>query len=232
MAGIVEGVKGALGISNFPLAGVFDTIIQFVTYLFFGLIALGIVFLLLRYRRKKKSGNLKKISWWEEIGGRMTLVRDDDAEELTIPGTNLKLLYVKRTNSWLPRFTRGITKDHYFVAITSNKEIVNFELTAINHDMKTAGLLYDHTDMRWAAENIREFVKRNFKDKSVPWWREYKDIISVALMIFVMTFSFVIIIWFMRGMVADLGNVSQSIAGAAEKLNACTPPGSGVILSP
>ena len=48
----------------------------------------------------------------------------------------------------------------------------------INEETKEAGLEYDHTDMRYALTNLLALIKRNYRDKSQPWWREYKDVIG------------------------------------------------------
>ncbi len=166
--------------------------------------------------------------WFEEIGDVPMLIRIDKAEEIGVPGTNLKLFHIKSSNSWLPRFTRGITPTMFFIMVTKNKELVNFTLRGIEKDLAEAKLSYDHTDMRWAAENMREFVKRNYKDKAVKWWKEYAGVITTAIYILIMTFSFVIILFFLRGVVEDIGTVASSMNTAIDKLNVCSP-GSGVI---
>ncbi len=215
--------------TNFNLGGIFDKILLIGTLIFVIIIVGAIMFFILKWKGKQKLGNLKEIHWWEEINGKLTPIRVDQAEELTIPGTNLKLLHVKKSNTWLPRFTRGISPTVYYVAITAHKEIVNFTLKSLDESMMEAGLDYDHTDMRWAAENLREFVKRNYKDKAVKWWQQYAGVITTAAFILVMTFSFVIILFFMRGIVSDIGVVANNMAEAANQLNLCTPQGSGVI---
>ncbi len=215
--------------TNFNLGGIFDKILLIGTLIFVIIIVGAIMFFILKWKGKQKLGNLKEIHWWEEINGKLTPIRVDQAEELTIPGTNLKLLHVKKSNTWLPRFTRGISPTVYYVAITAHKEIVNFTLKSLDESMMEAGLDYDHTDMRWAAENLREFVKRNYKDKAVKWWQQYAGVITTAAFILVMTFSFVIILYFMRGVVSDIGVVAKNMAEAANQLNLCTPQGSGVI---
>ena len=116
----------------------------------------------------------------------------------------------------------------FFVALTKNKELVNFTLKTIDETRAKSDLSYDHTDMRWAAENLREFVKRNYKDKAVTWWKEYSHIIGIAIFIVIMTISMVTIIYFLRGAIRDIGSIASQLAKVAEQLNACSP-GSGVI---
>lgn len=183
------------------------------------------------YSKKKKSQNLK-IGWWEEVNGRLIPLNVDDCLEIIPPGTNLKVFYIKTKDLWLPRFTRGITKDLFYVAITPDREIVNFSLKSLSEDRKEAGLEYDHTDMRWAAENTKEFIKRNYRDKSTKWWQLYKDTIATVVFIVILTISMAIIIYMLTRFTGQLGTVSGSLSSAVDKLNMCAPqPTSGVITS-
>ena len=189
----------------------------------------GMVFMFFRWKKGQKGGIYKEIHWWEDVSGQLVSTRIDKVTEIVIPGTNLRVFYIKDKNMWLPRFARGITLNKFFVAITKNKEMVNFTLKSIDNDLAKANLTYDHTDMRWAAENLREFVKRNYKDKATNWWKEYSTVIGVVIFIVFMTASLVTIIYFMRGMVADIGEVANGLSIAIDKINACSP-GSGVVV--
>ena len=71
--------------------------------------------------------------------------------------------------------------------------------------MKESGLEYDHTDMRYAMVNLSELIKRNYRDKAIPWWKEYKDIIAVVILVFVMTLSFIFIIMQISKLIIDVG---------------------------
>lgn len=209
--------------SSFNYSGIISNVGTVVAIIVAAVLAGFFIYMLYRWKNKKDTGLEKEIYWWEEVNGRMIPLRKDSAEEISIPGTNLKVFYIKKTNTWLPRFVRGITPTMFYVAISSTKEIVNFTLESLDKSMKEAGLTYDHTDMRWAAENMREFVKRNYKDKATPWWKEYQGVITTALYILVMTFSFVIIIYFLRGVITDIGGVAAALEGAVEKINLCAP---------
>lgn len=226
----MANILDSFGMSQVNFGGIIDNVSAI--GLLIGIVIFVFIFGFLIFTRgkKKKKGIFKQIQWWEEVNGRLIPVRMENAEEITIPGTSLKLFHIKSTDTWLPRFPRGVTPALFFVAITPTKELVNFTLKSISQDMKEAGLEYDHTDMRWAAENLREFVKRNYKDKSVPWWKEYSGIISTAIFIVIMTVSFLAIIYFLRGVVQDIGGISSALSTAVEKINVCSP-GSGVVVS-
>ena len=114
--------------------------------------------------------------------------------------------------------------------IKNNREIVNFTLQNINEHAE-AELEYDHTDMRWAAENTKEFIKRNYRDKSTKWWQLYKDTISTVIHIVIHTVSWAIMTYFLIKFTRELGSVAGQLASAVEKLNMCGSYGSGILPS-
>jgi len=77
--------------------------------------------------------------------------------------------------------------------------------------MIEAGLDYDHTDMRYAYANLREIIKRNYRDKATKWWKEYANIIAVVVFVFVFTISF----WFLIG---KIGGLIDSLSGILDKI--------------
>lgn len=194
--------------------------IYFFVGLFFIILVVGGFFgtLIILRGRNKRRGMMKKIGWWEEVAGteRLEPTTMDEVEEVVIPGTTLRVFYCKKKDLWLPRFTKGITKDLYYVLFTPTRQMVNFTLKSLTKDLKEAKLDYDHTDMLWAAENTREFIKRNYRDKSIKWWQAYQGVITTAIYIMVMTFSLVIIIYFMRGIAQDFQETARIISKAVE----------------
>ncbi len=210
-----------------PLDGFNPSIIIDKIYFFTGIVllmvALGGLFFGMWFikNKHKKDASSMKVTWWVEVTGKKTMEpsRTDIVEEIILPGTVLRLFYCKKRDLWLPRFSRGINKDLFFVGLTPTQQMVNFTIKGISEDLKSANLDYDHTDMIWAAENTREFVKRNYKDKSVKWWQLYQGVLTTAAYILIMTFSLVIIIYFMRGIVEDMGLLFGQIENTLE--NSC-----------
>lgn len=199
-----EGLSGFFGSINF--GAILDKIYFFGALVILFLLIGGIGFALWYIRsRKNKDTDYKEIWWWEEAMKGPTPTRIDKAEEIIIPGTSLRVFYVKKKDLWLPRFTKGITKDLFFVGMTPNRQMVNFTLGSFSTNMKDANLQTDNTEMLWAAENTREFIKRNYKDKSTKWWKEYQGVITTAIYILVMTFSFILIIYFLKDLIQDVG---------------------------
>ena len=212
---------------NVSVGGILDKLVIGGIILFVIAIFGGLAYFFMKKKKDKKTP-MKKIGWWEEVQGKLIPTEMDDAKEIIIPGTRLRVFYIKSKDMWLPRFTRGITKDLFYIAITPKREIVNFTLTSISEDMSKAGLEYDHTDMIWASENLREFIKRNYRDKSTPWWKAYQGVITTAIYIIILTFSFVVILYFMRELLNDIGGVANSVGGLIDKVNSCNPQGSGI----
>ena len=213
---------------KFNIGDIADTLLTIGMIVIFVIAVSGIVFFLMKMKKKKKTPT-KKIGWWEDVQGKLIPTAMENVQEITIPGTRLRVFYIKSRDMWLPRFTKGLTKDLFYVAITPKRELVNFTLTSIGQDMEKAGLEYDHTDMIWASENIREFVKRNYRDKATPWWKAYQGVITTAIYIIVLTFSFVIIIYFMRQIVGDMGGILGGIERLLDKMESCNPKGSGIV---
>jgi len=212
---------------NLDIGNLADKLLTIAMIIFIVVIIAGIFFFLLNLKKKKKTPS-KKIGWWEDIQGNLIPTAMDSAKEIIIPGTRLRVFYIKAKDIWLPRFTKGITKDLFYVAITPRRELVNFTLTSIGADMEKANLKYDHTDMIWASENLREFIKRNYRDKATPWWKAYQGVITTAIYIIILTFSFVVILYFMRQIVGDIGSLLGGIENLLKEMESCSPKGSGI----
>ncbi len=214
-------------IPNINLGSLLDTVLTILLIVIIIGVFGGLAFFFMKKKKDKKEP-LKTICWWEEVQKKLVPTTQDSAKEIIIPGTRLRVFYIKSKDMWLPRFTRGITKDLFYVVITPKRELVNFTLTSIGDDMEKAGLEYDHTDMIWASENLREFIQRNYRDKSTPWWKEYQGVITTAIYIVIMTVSFIVILYFMRLVVKDMGGLIGQIGTLMREAESCSPRGSGI----
>ncbi len=220
---------GSFGLGAFDMGSIVSKIYYFVGIgLLLGL--LGVIVFILFYIRTRNKATIgkNKIGWWDEVGERLEPSFMEDVQEIIIPGTILRIFYGKKRNIWLPRFSRGVSKNLYYVTKTKSGQMVNFELGNLTNNLKESKLIFDHTDMLWAAENSREFIKKNYTDKAEVWWKTYKDTISNVIYLFVITFSFVLIIYFMRGIITDIGGVASTLSSALEKTCAGAQ-GSGLV---
>jgi|TARA_Y100000310_G_scaffold97876_1_gene95546 hypothetical protein len=183
------------------------------------------------YSKNFKKAYNKKIHIFEEINGELVPVDDDRAMLMTIPETTVKVFFLKKNKIYLPEGIIKVGKDRYFYAIRNNREWVNFRLTNINKEMEEAGLDYDHTDMRYANTQLKKLIEKSYK--KTKWWQEYRNEISVAILILMLTFSF----WFLFGEMRDLvsqitglikeAKEVQRISGEAFSniANLCSPSG-------
>ncbi len=200
--------------------------------LILSLIVLAIIVGCVFYFYSQKKLYNKRLHFFEEVNGRFIPVEDLLAAELVVPGTDIKVFHVKSNDLYLPRATKRMGKNKYWYAIRNNREIINFTMKNINDDMKEANLDFDHTDMRYAHTNLREIIKRSYRDKSTKWWKEYKDLISTIIFIFVMSISFSILIYQMTKLVGSIGGlvsrVSELIETAVQVQQSCSGQVSGV----
>jgi len=184
------------GVDSLPFGSIFGSLGSLWKVLLGVLIFLtiGSMMFFILWRIKNRKLYNKKIHWFEEVNGNIVPVDTDLATELTIPNTNITTFYIKKKDLYLPRPTKRMGKDSYWFVIKNNREIVNFTMKNINEEMKEGNLDYDHTDMRYALVNLRAMIQRNYRDNSKPWWREYKDVIGLVILIFVLSLSFFFII--------------------------------------
>ncbi len=201
--------------------------------LILSLIVLAIIVGFLYYMVSQKKLYNKKLHFFEEVNGRFIPVEDMLAAELVIPGTDIKVFHVKSNDLYLPRATQRMGKNKYWYAIRNNREIINFTMRNINDDMKEAGLDFDHTDMRYAHTNLREIIKRSYRDKSTKWWKEYKDLISTIIFIFVMSIAFSVLIYQMTDLVSSISNLmgqaTKLIENAVQVQQSCSAQVSGIV---
>lgn len=220
----------SLGFGSINLGGLFDTILKYAAIVIL-LVIIGAIVMAIAIRRKnKKSKNEDtfKVGWWVEQGNEMTPSRVDDVEEIVIPGTILRIFHNKKKDLWIPRFTRGVSPKLFYVCLTPTNQMINFSIPSISKELAEANLTYDHTDMLWAAENSREYIKRNYKNKAIKWWQLYQNTIATAALLIVITFCFIMIIYFMRGLAKDLSGV-VSTAGELLKQATAAAQTSGVV---
>ncbi len=209
----IPGTENIKGLGDFNISSLISGAGKVILLIGMFLIVGGILYTLYYLKKRKKSYN-KKIFWFEEVHGQIIPVGEDKACELIIPGTNINVFYIKEKEMYLPRPTIRMGKDAYWYVIKNNREIVNFKLKNINKEMKEANLDYDHTDMRYALTNLKELIKRNYKDKATKWWQEYKEVISLVVLVFVMTLSFIFII----SKVGSLIDKAGALINHADKL--------------
>lgn len=225
--GVLDSIPG-LNFGDFDinsfLIGAGKIILAIFIFLFIAIVMLVILWKI----RRKKIYN-KKIFWFEEVNGNIIPIDEDLATEIKIPNTNITTFYIKKKDMYLPRPVKRMGKDSYWFVIKNNREIVNFTMKNINEEMAEANLDYDHTDMRYALVNLQALIKRNYRDNSKPWWREYKEVIGLVILIFVLTISFFFLFTKMGQLVDKIGVLIDSANNAIKSADALRS--SGVVIS-
>ena len=216
------------GLGDINVGPIIDKILVFIGLIVLILIISAIVYFILKKKKEGKSSSIKKIGWWEEIQDKLIPISTDEVKEIIIPGTRLRVFYIKSKDMWLPRFTRGLTKDLFYVAITPKRERVNFTLKTLSSDMKEANLDYDHTDMIWASENLRNFIKRNYRNIATSWWKAFQGVITTAIFIVLLTVSFSVILYFMRQLLGDISGLINGIEQLLLRMESLDHGSSGI----
>ncbi len=202
------GVLDSLGVGNIAPNIDASTIWSYAGT-FAGLILVGLVtfalFFGISFLKGKRYRFDTNLHWFETIQDRMVPIDEEKCEQLVIPGTTIRIFKTKE-GRFLPAGTRPMGKKSYWVCRTRTGEIIYFALKDINKDLEEVGLDYDHGDARAMNENLRDLIKRAYTDKSTRWWQEYKEVISLAIIVFVMALAVVFVL------------------GKAEKVIAATEP--------
>lgn len=190
-------------------------------------VAIGILAFVVVWKRKQAKLFIERIFWFQEVNGQIIPIGDDWARQLTIPNSGITVFYIKSKNMYLPVPTKRMGKNAYWYVVKNNRELVNFTMKNINEEKNEGGLDYDHTDMRYAQSNLKDLIKRNYIDKATPWWKEYKELISWVILIFIMSISFYFLFTKMAELVDRIGsliNIAEQLIRASEATS-----GSGII---
>ena len=215
------GILGDVGINIGSGGGLKEAgqTIGFALIIFFVLLITGII-TFVYYSKKAKNQQFRyKIHIFKDIAGEIQPIEDDLAKEVFVPDTNVGLYYLLKKKIYIARPTRAMGKDAFWYKILPNGEWVNFDLKNIksgkgkDEDKTLAGADYDHRDTRYAYINLKEIIKRNYRDKSVKWWKEYAPIISFIIISFV----FVLGCWIL---LAKIGKLIETSSGLVESMKA------------
>ncbi len=191
------------------LSGVGTTIL-FIFLGFLVLIIAGVITFIYYSKKIKKNLFKYKIPIFTTLHNKHTRVGIDDAKELFIPDSNISLFFLKNKKIYIARPTRSMGKDEFWYSISENGEWVNFDLSTDPEKNTLATANYDHRDTRYAYVNLKDIIKRNYKDKSVKWWKEYSQLITFI----VVSFIFVGSCWFL---LAQIGKLIGSLTPLLEQ---------------
>lgn len=182
------GLLDSLGVSD--IGGGIDlsgagrgAVIIFVA--FFVLLLAGIITFLYYSKKVKKTQFKYNIPIFTKIHGKQSRIGVDHAKELFIPDSNISLFFLKNKKIYIARPTRSMGKNEFWYSISENGEWINFDMSTDPEKNTLATANYDHRDTRYAYVNLTELIKRNYKDKSVQWWKEYSPLITFIIVSFI-----------------------------------------------
>lgn len=176
------GVFDSIGISS--LGGFFagwgiiagTILLIFIGVLFFGVIGYFVYSKFLSKKEYYITVNLFKI-----VNGKRFFVKSDKAKELTIPGTNVRLLKWKSMGIYSAYPTRAMGNNIYAYNINRSGELTNFDF-GVGEDGTEAKMDFDHRDQTYAYLNLQALINKNYREKNtLGWWKENLPLITILL---------------------------------------------------
>ncbi len=189
--------------------------------LWFGIIFLAFVILIFvggitffyYFRKSNKNAFKNQIPIFQTTNGKPKRINLDYAKEMYIPDSNISLFFLKNYKIYLARPTRAMGSNEYWYSISENGEWVNFDLSSDPKENTLAKANYDHRDTRYAYVNMKDIIKRNYKDKALIWWKD--PVIMNIISYIIMCIIFVGACWFL---IAKMGSLIDSIAVLIDQL--------------
>ena len=185
---------------------------------FFVIIVVGII-TFAYYSKKLKAIQFKnKIHIFKEVNGKPYPIDDDTARELFVPDTNVGLYFLRRRKIYIARPTRAMGKDSYWYKIRPNGEWVNFDLESDESKLTTSKANYDQSGTKYAYINLKEIIKRNYKDKAIKWWKEYAPLITFVIVSFIFVISIIILLARVGKLINELAPLVEQWTRIAESM--------------
>lgn len=164
--------------------------------------------------KAKKKAFKNKVPIFVSLNGKHKKVGTDWAKEIYVPDSNISLFYLKINKIYIARPTRAMGKNEYWYSISENGEWINFDLSTNPNDNTLAKANYDHRDTRYAYVNLKEIIKKNYKDKSLVWWKD--PVIMNIISFVIMSIVFVGGCWFL---IAKIGFLIDKLPALLEQQN-------------
>ncbi len=218
------GVLDSLGVKGNFFGGLASSGIWFWVGIVFAaflilIVAGGIAFFY--YNRKAKKISFKnQVPIFMSINGKHQRIGLDWAKELFVPDSNISLFFLKVHKIYLARPTMAMGKNEFWYSISENGEWINFALSTNPEQNTLAKADYDHRDTRYAYVNLKEIIKKNYKDKALVWWKD--PVVMNIISFIIMSLIFVGACWFlisrMGGLVRDVGNLIEQLGPIADTM--------------
>jgi len=214
------GILDSVGVKtdffgNFNFSALGSWAIVLVVFFIFLLLS-GVITFFYYFNKSKKNQFKYKIPIFVKINEKYSRVDIDNAKEVLIPDTNIGLFYLQKRRIYIARPTRSMGKDEFWYAISENGEWVNFDLSTDPEHNTLAIANYDHRDTRYAYVNLKDIIKRNYKDKTVKWWKEYAGVISIVIISIMFIGAMWFFFWQVGNLIKERSPIASNMKDAAE----------------
>jgi len=167
----------------------------------------GVIFYLLFDKRRYKFS----IEAYGEVNGLTTRLGHDKARIFIIPNTSIKVFFLKKNKVIVPYPTIAIDKNTFCFFIRDDYEWVNIGFSNLNQDLKNLKIKYNHVDMRYANEELKELLKQYDKQ---DWLKKYGPILALIAMVVIMCIGF----YFIADKLVDSITASSASTQASQQL--------------
>ena len=189
------------------------------------LIVAGVIAFFYYSSKSKKRAFKNQVPIFTTLKGQHCRIGLDWAKEIYVPDSNISLFYLKKHKIYLARPTRAMGENEYWYSISENGEWVNFDMSVNPEDNTLALANYDHRDTRYAYVNLKEIIKKNYKDKTLVWWKD--PVIMNIISFVIMSMIFIGFVWFVTARMGKLidtqsawidkmGIISEKLGGAVQ----------------
>lgn len=167
------------GVGNF-FAG-FGFVAGTILLVFFGVVIFGIIGFYVYWKMANKRQFYITVNLFKIVNGKRFFVRSDKAKELTIPGTNVRLLKWKNMGIYSAYPTRAMGHNIYAYNINRFGQLTNFDF-GVGEDETIAGMDFDQRDQTYAYLNLQALIHKNYREKNtIGWWKENLPLITVIV---------------------------------------------------
>jgi len=209
------GAPDLLG--NVSFSGTVGAILTIIV-IFFIVIVVGAIGFWVYSRKFKRLQFKNQVPIYIVASGKLQRIGIDWAKELFIPDSNISLFYLKGRKIYLARPTRAMGRNEYWYCIAENGEWINFDLSSHPEDNTLAVANYDHRDTRYAFVNLSEIIKRNYKDKTVSWWKENIAVITIVIAGVMFVGAMWFFFWRTGTMIEQMKPIGDALSSASEKI--------------
>ena len=163
-----------------------------------------------------KKRNKFNIEAYSEVNGVTSRVGIDKARIYVVPKTSIKVLLLKKNKVIVPFPTIQIAQNTYAFFIRDDYEWVNIGIENINKTLKELGIKYNHVDMRYANEELKELISQNYGKSD--FLQKWGGLIALVVLVILIGVAF----YFIADKIADASSTLSSAMSQNAEMQAKT----------